>query len=242
MSTKVVIFGATGSTGRCLVVAGLRQGYEVTAFVRDTGKLATIFNEDILGRIRICEGDALDSGAVGQALSGQNAAVNVAQHRTEPDIFEGICQTIIEQAEQNLEPPRRLWLFGGLPGLDVPHTKTMGTDLPGMSPILRSHKANYERLKASTLDWSFMCPGPMTFEPERYFGERLRVTTEVMPYSVGAWTKWLPKLFHPFIMLRHLNEATTAYEDVAELVMANLEPNGPYSHCRVGVGAPKTAS
>ncbi len=242
MSTKVVIFGASGSTGRCLVVAGLRQGHEVTAFVRDTGKLRTIFNEEILGRIRICEGDALDEQAVGQAMSGQNAAVNVAQHRTVPDIFEGICQNIIRQAERKLESPRRLWLFGGLPGLDVPHTKTMGSDLPGIPPMLRSHKVNYERLKASALDWSFMCPGPMTFEPERYFGDRLRVTTEVMPYSVGTWTKWLPRIFHPFIMLRHLNEATVSYEDVAELVMANLEPNGPYSRRRVGVGAPEKTS
>ncbi len=242
MSTKVVIFGATGSTGRCLVVAGLRQGHEVTAFVRDIGKLRTIFNEDTLSRIRVCEGDALDEWAVGRAMSGQNAAVNAAQHPTVPDIFERICRNIIQQAERTLETPRRLWLFGGLPGLDVPHTKTMGCDLPGMSPILRSHKVNYERLKASTLDWSFMCPGPMTFEPERYFGERLRVTTEVMPYSVGSWTKWLPKLFHSFIMFRHLNEATVAYEDVAELVMANLEPNGPYSRRRVGVGAPEKTS
>jgi len=239
MSTKVVIFGAAGSTGRCLVVAGLRQGHEVTAFVRDIGKLRIIFNEAVLSRIRVCEGDALDEWAVGWAMSGQNAAVNAAAHLTVPDIFEGICRNIVRQAERNLEPPRRLWLFGGLPGLDVPHTKTIGSDLPGMSPILRSHKANYERLKASTLDWSFMCPGPMTFEPERYFGARLRVTTEVMPYSIAPWTKWLPRLFHPFIMLRHLNEASASYEDVAELVMDNLEANGPYSYRRVGVGPPQ---
>ncbi len=221
------------------MVSGLRYGHQVSAFVRDRAKLNDIFAPEILEMIRICEGDALDEDAVGQAMEGQEACVNVAQHPADPAIFEAICQNIISQAEVKLDLPRRLWLFGGLPGLDVPHTKTMGADLPGMSPILRSHKVNFERLRASGLNWSFMCPGPMTFAPERRFGDQLRVTTEEMPYTVGAWTRWLPRLAHSLIMLRHLPEVTVSYEDVADLVIAHLEPEGPYSFKRVGVAAPK---
>jgi putative NADH-flavin reductase len=235
---KVIVFGATGNTGRCLTRAGVALGHDVTIFVRDISKLKLIFDEDLLSRVRICEGDALDEWAVAQAMTGQNAAVNAAQHRTNPEVFMAICLNIVTQAEHRLLAPRRLWLFGGLPGLDVPHTKIIGSDLPGLPPILRSHKANYELLKKSSLDWSFMCPGPMTFDPDRNFGERLRITTEVMPYRVGSWTGHLPRLAHPFIMMRHLNEVTVSYDDVANLVMSNLAPNGPFSKKRVGVGAP----
>lgn len=235
---RVIIFGATGNTGRCLVRAGLDRGHDVTIFARDVAKVSAVFDERLLSRLRVCEGDAMDEWAVGRAMAGHDAAVNVAQHRTIPEVFEGICRNIVTQAETRLVASRRLWLFGGLPGLDVPHTKTMGASLPGLSPILRSHKTNYELLRQSTLDWSFMCPGPMTFDPGRSFGGRLRVTTEVMPYRVGSWTKWLPKIVHPFIMLRHLGEVTVSYGDVADLVMDNLAPDGPYSRRRVGVGAP----
>ncbi|MCC2111659.1 MAG: NAD(P)H-binding protein, partial [Hyphomicrobiales bacterium] len=36
---KIVIFGATGSVGRELVAQGLARGHDVTAFVRDPGRL-----------------------------------------------------------------------------------------------------------------------------------------------------------------------------------------------------------
>lgn len=235
---KVIVFGATGNTGRCLVRAGVSHGHEVTAFVRDIAKLRAVFDDDLISRMRVCEGDALDEWVVGRAIVGHNAVVNAAQHPSVPEVFESICRNIVTQAEKQLLQPRRLWLFGGLPGLDVPHTTTIGASLPGMAPILRSHRVNYELLKQSTLDWSFICPGPMTFAPERVFGDRLRVVTEVMPYKISAWTRWLPKVVHPFIVLRHLDEVTVSYEDVAELVMSNLAPNGPYSQKRVGVGAP----
>lgn len=235
---RVIVFGATGNTGRCLVRAGVSRGHEVTAFVRDIAKLRAVFEDELISRIRISEGDALDEWAVGRAMAGHNAAINAAHHPSLPHVFESICRNIVTQAQARLLTPRRLWLFGGLPGLDVPHTNTIGASLPGMSPILRSHRVNYELVKQSTLDWSFICPGPMTFAPGRVVGDRLSVTTEVMPYKIGAWTKWLPKFVHPFIMLRHLDEISVSYEDVAELVVNNLAPNGPYSQKRVAVGMP----
>lgn len=239
MARKVIIFGATGSTGRCLAHAGVVRGLQVTAFVRDPAKLAAIFPNEFLSKIRVVRGDALDEQAVADAMAGQEAAVNAAQHPTDPEIFQTICRNIVGQAELRLAPPRRLWLFGGLPGLDVPHTKRMGATLPGMPMMLRSHKINFDFLKESSLDWSFMCPGPMTFDPGWRFGDRLRITTETMPYDPPTWTRWLPSLAHPFIMLRRLPTVTVSYQDVADLVMDNLDPSGPFSRRRVGAAPPK---
>lgn len=39
---KLLVFGATGGTGRELVEQALAHGYEVTAFVRDPAKLGDI--------------------------------------------------------------------------------------------------------------------------------------------------------------------------------------------------------
>ena len=61
----------------------------------------------------------------------------------------------------------------------------------------------------------------------------------MMPYGVGAWTKLLPRIAHPFIMYYHLRELATAYEDVACLVMNNLAPDGFYSRRRIGVVDPR---
>lgn len=233
-STKVIVFGATGNAGRCLVAAGLKLGHEVSAFVRSSSKLKAIIGQDF-NQVRVFEGDALDEQAVGKAMAGHNACVNAAASREDAKVFEAICRNIVSCAENSLDEPKRLWLFGGLPGLNVPHTKTMGSDLMGMRPILRSHKANYQLLKTSRLDWSFMCPGPMTFDIGPGSGKKLHVTTEFMPYEIGRWSRYLPKFLHPFIMLAKMNDLIVSYDDVASLVMSNLEPGGPYSKKRVGL-------
>ncbi len=67
---NVVVFGATGGTGRAIVQAALEQGHRVTAFVRDAAKLA-ITHE----RLSIATGDVMDAAAVEAAVSGHDAVV-----------------------------------------------------------------------------------------------------------------------------------------------------------------------
>lgn len=234
-SKKVLVIGAGGHTGRCLVSYGVEYGHQITAFVRSRERLEAAVGLDLLTRVEVVEGDALDAEAVGRAMAGKQAAVNAAQHPDDAAIFEAICRNVVQEAEKHLLAPGRLWLFGGLPGLDVPHTKIIGSDLPGMRPVLRSHKVNYELLKSSDLDWSFMCPGPMYFAARPSPVEALRVVTEIMPFQTAPWTRWLPKIFHSLNIMRHLDEVTISYQDVARFVMSDLAGNGPYSRKRVGL-------
>ena len=67
---KVVIFGATGRTGRLLVEGALARGHEVTAFVRAPDKLGALRE-----RVSVVRGDVLDGGAVSDAVDGQDAAL-----------------------------------------------------------------------------------------------------------------------------------------------------------------------
>ena len=67
---KVVVFGATGRTGRLLVEGALDRGHNVTAFVRAPNELGALE-----ARVRVVRGDVLDGGAVSDAVDGQVAAL-----------------------------------------------------------------------------------------------------------------------------------------------------------------------
>jgi putative NADH-flavin reductase len=67
---KVVVFGATGRTGRLLVEGALARGHDVTAFVRAPNKLGALRD-----RVRVVHGDVLDGGAVSDAVDGQEAVL-----------------------------------------------------------------------------------------------------------------------------------------------------------------------
>ena len=67
---KVVVFGATGRTGRLLVEGALARGHDVTAFVRAPNKLGALRD-----RVQVVHGDVLDGGAVSDAVDGQEAVL-----------------------------------------------------------------------------------------------------------------------------------------------------------------------
>ena len=69
---RLVIFGATGPTGRRLVERALAEGHEVRAFVRDASKLAASHE-----RLTVVEGDAFDPESVEGAVSGAEAVISV---------------------------------------------------------------------------------------------------------------------------------------------------------------------
>ncbi|XP_077645236.1 flavin reductase (NADPH) [Lonchura striata] len=67
---KIVIFGATGRTGRVTLQLALEQGFEVTALVRDPSRLPPGPSP-----ARVVVGDARDPRAVGEAVRGQEGAL-----------------------------------------------------------------------------------------------------------------------------------------------------------------------
>lgn len=68
---NIVIFGATGGTGRCLVAQALALGHAVTAFVRQPAKLP-IWH----AALSVICGDVFDPAAVARAVAGQDAVLN----------------------------------------------------------------------------------------------------------------------------------------------------------------------
>jgi putative NADH-flavin reductase len=66
----IVIFGATGATGRCLVEQALDQGYDVTAFARNP--LALTIRH---ARLSIVKGDMFHPATVEEAVANQDAVL-----------------------------------------------------------------------------------------------------------------------------------------------------------------------
>jgi putative NADH-flavin reductase len=64
---KLIVFGATGATGQCLVEQALAAGHEVTVFARRTGAMT---------RARVIDGDVLDHATVAEAIRGHDAVLS----------------------------------------------------------------------------------------------------------------------------------------------------------------------
>lgn len=68
---NVLIFGATGGTGRALVEQALALGYVVTAFARNPSKVRT---RNL--NLRVVQGDVLDPASIEAAIRGQDAVLS----------------------------------------------------------------------------------------------------------------------------------------------------------------------
>lgn len=67
---NVVVFGATGATGRLVVESALSAGHFVTAFVREPTRMPLTHPH-----LRLVEGDAMDPASVASAVSGAHAVL-----------------------------------------------------------------------------------------------------------------------------------------------------------------------
>lgn len=89
---KLLIFGATGGTGRALVEQGLERGHVVTAFARDPAKIKT--NSP---NLRVVKGDILNYDSVETAINGQDAVLSALGSRPQVGlilIVAIICQVV----------------------------------------------------------------------------------------------------------------------------------------------------
>ncbi len=173
---KLVVFGASGGTGREIIGQALDQGHEVTAFVRDPAKLAI---KD--SRLHIIEGDVLkDKLAVARAIAGRDAiicALGVGNSLKSTGLITGSLAAIVPAAEKH--GVRRLILISAFGVGDsfrnaplIP--RLMYRSLLG--DIYRDKKAGEDIVKASGLDWTIIHPVMLTTGPRTgtyRSGERL---------------------------------------------------------------------
>jgi putative NADH-flavin reductase len=98
---KIIVFGATGGTGKLIVMQALAKGHTVSAFARNPDGLP----QD--PHLRVIQGDIFDFGAVVDAIRGHRAVLSALGPRTRkktdvlanamPHILEGMRQEYVNR-------------------------------------------------------------------------------------------------------------------------------------------------
>ena len=173
---KLVVFGASGGTGREIIGQALDQGHEVTAFVRDPKKLVIKHS-----KLHIIEGDALkDQSAIANAIAERDAiicALGVANSLKSAGLIAGGLAAIVPVAEKH--NARRLILISAFGVGDSFRNAPLVPRLMYrllLGDIYRDKKAGEDIVKASGLDWTIIHPVMLTTGPKTgtyRSGERL---------------------------------------------------------------------
>lgn len=154
---KVIVFGATGTTGKELVKQALYNGYEVKAFGRN------VFIEDLPEdkKVELVQGALFDEGEVLHAIKGCDAvlsAIGGATDGTDKTRSLGM-KNIVKQMEK--AGIKRIVALGGLGVLDGTGEKMImdEDDFPAQyNAVSQEHKKALDVLQASSLHWTFVCP------------------------------------------------------------------------------------
>jgi len=103
---KIIVFGATGRTGKLIVTQALAKGHTVTAYTRTTEGLP----QD--PHLRVVQGDVFDFGAVVDAIRGHRAVLSAlgANTRKKSDVLAKAVPHILEGMRQ--EYVNRLIVLG----------------------------------------------------------------------------------------------------------------------------------
>jgi len=92
---KIILFGASGGTGRHILSQGLSEDHTITAFVRDVSRIP--FHNKNLTTI---QGNILDKKEVVEAIAGHDVVISVLGNKTS-DVF-WKSNTIISQAIEHI--------------------------------------------------------------------------------------------------------------------------------------------
>lgn len=86
---KILVFGASGKTGKHVVEQALEAGHSVTAFVRDPTKLPSSHPN-----LRLIQADVLEAAQVEQAMPGVEAVISaLGPGKNSPPDLSGLPDT-----------------------------------------------------------------------------------------------------------------------------------------------------
>src|SRR5713226_6867584 len=161
---RILIFGATGGTGKELVAQALQRGHDVTAFVRDPSKLAVSH-----AHLRIHQGDLQKPETIRTAIPNHQAVLSALGTRTlgkSTLLSDGLKEIIASMTASGVR--RLLWQSS----LGVGETRgQLGplynwTLVPLLLRNVFADKDLQERIiRSSTLDWTIVQPAALTNGP-----------------------------------------------------------------------------
>lgn len=164
---KVALYGATGKAGSRILKELLGRGHQITAIVRDPGKIP----EPAPGVV-VRQDDLSDPKKIATAVNGAEAVISAyAPPQENPDALVAVTQRQIDALSQGSQA--RLVVVGGAGGLNVAPGVTLVDSgyLPAaVLPIATAHTKALQVLRASAIDWTYFAPAAY-FEPGTRTGQ-----------------------------------------------------------------------
>ena len=153
MEQRIVVFGASGRTGRAVVAQAVQRGDDVVAFVRDASK------QWFPDAVDVQQGNPSDPHDVESALVGAGAVVSALGPVAEETTTEISDATrVIVDAMERLGP-RRLVIAANGKVLD-------DSEVTGAyANVAAEHRRDVEILRASRLDWTVLAAPLLTDDP-----------------------------------------------------------------------------
>ena len=152
----ITIFGATGMVGQQLVKEALLMGHTVKAYGRNV--FTTDFPKN--DQLHLLNGALFDEGQVRNAIKGSDAvlsAIGGAFDGTDKSRSLGM-KNIVEQMEK--AKVQRIVAVGGMGVLEDENGQLLMDDEnypKEYIPVGKEHLKAYQYLKASSLNWTFVC-------------------------------------------------------------------------------------
>jgi uncharacterized protein len=230
---RVLILGATGMLGRQVLRLALEAGHGVSVLVRDASRLPAAAQQ----QVAVHTGD-LSVDLPSAVISGHDALVCCAGHVADGERFVSLIDRVVAAVDALPASERPVcWFIAGAALLDIDTSGRRAVELPKVRSTYWPHRANYERLTRSEIDWRLLCPGPMVEQPPLGV-KTLRISLDRLPVAVPAFARALPgALFLP-VFASLIPEMIIPYADAAALMLANLGRDSPMARHRVGLALP----
>ncbi|MFC6598640.1 NAD(P)-dependent oxidoreductase [Kitasatospora paranensis] len=167
---EIVVFGANGAIGRCIVTEALARGHRVTAAVRDPAKYQGLSGE-------VIRGDVLVAEDVARAAEGRDVLVSAVGGGDGPGhlrLIEPAARSLVAGLRLLGADAPRLIAVGGAGSLETaPGVRVW--DTPGLpAPVLQIMHAHGDALAfyrtVSDIRWTVLSPAA-TIEPGERTGE-----------------------------------------------------------------------
>jgi putative NADH-flavin reductase len=150
---RILVFGASGRTGRRVVTLAARRGHDVRAFVRDASK------QWFPDAVTVRQGDPQGSGPVADALVGMDAVISALGPIAE------VTRTEVSDATRTIVDAMG---SVGVRRIAIAANATVFTDDEVTGPyanVAAEHRRDAAILRGSALDWTVIAAPFLTDDP-----------------------------------------------------------------------------
>lgn len=232
---RLVILGATGTLGRHVLRQALADGHEVSIAVRSPSRLPSeLAAHVVVHAVDLLTIEPIDLASI---VGANHALINCAGHVSDGERFVDLVDRVVTAVERVPAARPVCWFLAGSALLDIGTSGRRGVELPKVRSTYWPHRANFERLSRSPINWRLLCPGPMVEEPVLGL-DRLRTSIDRLPVDLPPWSRVLPAPLLLPLFASVVPQMIVSYADAAALMLANIVADSAMTQHRVGIALP----